>query len=134
MAIQIHYWTSDVERLLAHYVDVLSFELVYRQPDDRPADFCILKLGDAQIMIAETPGTEIAADRNDGRLLGKVVPRIGHPGPISVYIGVDDVDAYHRLITPAGADVIEPIWDAPWGLRQFSVLDPDGHLTTFHAA
>jgi len=20
----------------------------------------------------------------------------------------------------------EPIWDAPWGLRQFSVLDPDG--------
>ena len=133
MAIQIHYWSNDVERLLAHYVDVLSFELVHRQPDDAPADFCILKLGDAQIMIAGTPGTEMIEGRNDGRLLGKVVPRIGRPGPISVYISVDDVDAYHRGLTAAGADVIEPIWDAPWGLRQFSVLDPDGNLTTFHA-
>ena len=134
MAIQIHYWSNDVERLLTHYVEVLSFELVHRQPGDPPANFGILKLGDAQIMIAEMPGTEMTADRSDGRLLEKVGPRIGHPGPISVYVGVEDVDAYHRLITPAGAHVIEPIWDAPWGLRQFSVLDPDGNLTTFHAA
>jgi len=134
VAIQIHYWSSDVERLLAHYVDVLSFELVYRQPDDRPANFCILKLGDAQIMIAETPDTEIAADRNDARLLGNVVPRIGNPGPISVYIGVEDVDAHHNRVAAAGAEIIEPIWDAPWGLRQFSVLDPDGNVTTFHTA
>ena len=133
MAIQIHYWSNDVERLLAHYVDVLSFELVYRQPDDGPANFCILKLHDAQIMIAETPQAEIAASRNDGCLLKEVVPRIGRPGPISVYIGVKDVDAYNSQIAAARADIIEPIWDAPWGLRQFSVLDPDGNLTTFHA-
>jgi lactoylglutathione lyase len=132
--VQIHYWSSDVERLLAYYVDVLSFELIHRQPADAPADFCILKLGDAQIMIAETPSAEMAKGRNDLRLLENVAPRIGHPGPISVYISVDDVDAYHRRITPAGANIIEPIWEAPWGLRQFSVLDPDGNLTTFHAA
>lgn len=134
MAIQIHYWSEDVERLLAHYVGVLSFELVYRQPNAPPADFCILKLGDARIMIARTPGAEMAEDRNDRRLLETVVPRIGHPGPISVYVGVEDVDAHHGRIATAGADIIEPIWNAPWGLRQFSVLDPDGNLTTFHAA
>ena len=134
MAVQIHYWTEDVERLLKHYVDVLSFELVYRQPVASPADFCILKLGDARIMIAETPDVGVIDDRNDGRLLEAVVPRIGHPGPISVYVEVEDIDDYHGRVVAAGAEVVEPIWDAPWGLRQFSVLDPDGNLTTFHAA
>jgi lactoylglutathione lyase len=133
VAIRIHYWSDDVERLLSHYVDILSFELVYRQPDDPPADFCILKLGDAQIMIARTPDAERTADRNDGRLLGKVIPRIGHPGPISVYVEVEDVDAYYRRVAAAGADIIEPVWDTPWELRQCSVLDPDGNLTTFYA-
>ena len=134
MAIQGHYWSEDVERLLEHYVGVLSFELVYRQPPDPPADFCILKLGDAKIMIAQPPDLEALGDRNDGRLLEAVVPRIGRPGPISVYVEVEDVDAYHGRVAAAGAEVIEPIWDAPWGLRQFSVLDPEGNLTTFHAA
>ncbi len=134
MAIQIHYWSEDVERMLKHYVGVLSFELVYRQPPDPPADFCILELGDAKIMIAQPPDLEATGDRNDGRLLEAVVPRIGGPGPISVYVEVEDVDDYHDRVTAAGAEVIEPIWDAPWGLRQFSVVDPDGNLTTFHAA
>ena len=134
MAIQVHYWSGDVERLLEHYVGVLSFELVYRQPPDPPADFCILKLGDAKIMIAQTPDLEAVGSRNDGRLLEAVVPRIGRPGSISVYVEVEDVDAYHGRVAAAGAEVIEPIWDAPWGLRQFSVLDPEGNLMTFHAA
>jgi len=133
LAIQIHYWSKDVERLLEHYVGVLSFELVHRQPPDPPADFCILELGDAKIMIARTPDLEATSNRNDGRLLETVAPRIGRPGPISVYVEVEDVDGYHGRVTAAGAEVIEPIWDAPWGLRQFSVLDPDGNLTTFHA-
>ena len=133
MAIQIHYWSDDVERLLDHYVDVLSFEPVYRQPDDGPANFCILKLGDAQIMIAAMPNAEIAGDRNDGRLLKAMIPRAGRPGPISVYIGIEDVGAHHERLGAAGANIIEPIWDTPWGLRQFSVLDPDGNLTTFHS-
>ena len=132
--IQIHYWSDDVERLLGHYVDVLSFELIYRQPEQRPADFCILGLGDARIMIARTPDVKMLRGRNDGRLLAEVAPRIGRPGPISVYIKVADVDAHHERAAAAGADIIEPIWDAPWGLRQFSVVDPDGNVTTFHAA
>ena len=134
MAIQIHYWSPDVERLLAYYVEVLSFELTYRQPEEPPADFCILKLGNAQIMIGETPQAMITADRNDRRLLEAVAPRVGRPGPISVYIGVEDIDAHHDQVAARGAEIVEPIWDAPWGLRQFSVLDPDGNLTTFHTS
>jgi uncharacterized glyoxalase superfamily protein PhnB len=64
------------------------------------------------------------------RLLGKVIPKIGHPGPISVYVDIEDVVAYHGRVAAAGTKTIEPVWDAPWGLRQFSVLDPGGNLTT----
>ena len=132
MPIQIHYWSDDVERLITHYVKILGFDLAYRQPDAPPADFCILKLGGATIMIAETPTAGTAADRNDRCLLEKITPRAGQPGPISVYIGVNDVDAYHKRVSAEGASILEPIWNAPWGLRQFSLADPAGNLMTFH--
>jgi len=132
MPIQIHYWSDDVERLAKHYVDVLGFDLAYRQPDEPPANFCILRLGDATIMIAETPVPEMATVRNDGRLLESIASRVGQPGAISVYIAVEDVDAYCDEVAADGAIIIEPIWDAPWGLRQFSLADPDGNLMTFH--
>ena len=47
---------------------------------------------------------------------------------------LDDVDACHSQVAAAGPTSIEPIWDAPWGLRQLSVLNPVGNPTTFHAA
>lgn len=56
---------------------------------------------------------------------------MGQPGPISVYIGVNGVDSYYSRVASA-ATIIEPIWDAPWGLRQFLLADPDGNLMTFH--
>ena len=133
MVIQIHYWSPDVEQQLAYYVDVLSFELVHRQPEDAPADFCILKLQGAQIMIGANPQGLIDADRADHRLIEEVVPRVGKPGPISVYIDVDDIDTFHEQVTTRGARIVEPIWDAPWGNRQFSVIDPDSNITTFFA-
>jgi len=132
MPIQIHYWSDDVERLISYYTKILGFDLAYRQPEVPPANFCILKLNDATMMIAERPAPETAASRNDRYLLETITPRIGHPGPISVYIGVKDVDVYHNKIAAAGAEFLEPIWDAPWGLRQFSLADPDGNLMTFH--
>ena len=131
MAIQIHYWSPDVERLLRHYVDVLGFELVHRQPADPPAEFCILRHGEAQVMIGSDPAALAALGRNDRGMLDAVAARVGHPGPISVYVGVHGIDAYHERTLVKGAEVVEPIWDAPWGTRQFSVRDPDGNLTTF---
>lgn len=132
MTIQIHHWSSDVERLLRHYIDVLGFELVHRQPTDPPAEFCILALGGARIMIGSNPAQLASLGRNDKRLLETVASRVGRAGPTSVYIEVDDIDAHHQTVAGRGADVVEPIWDAPWGLRQFSVRDPDGNLITFH--
>jgi len=131
MAIQIHYWSPNVEQQLRHYVDVLAFELAHRQPADPPADFCILKFDDAQIMIGSNPATLASLGRNDRGILEEVTPRVGRPGPISVYIGVNEIDAYQARVAAGGAEIVEPLWDSPWGTRQFSVRDPDGNLTTF---
>lgn len=30
-------------------------------------------------------------------------------------------------------DLVEPLWKTPWEQRQFTVVDPDGHLMTFFA-
>lgn len=134
MTVQIHYWSPDVERLLGHYVEVLGFDLIHRQPEVSPADFCILKLGEAQIMIGSDPAALATLARQDQGVLEAVASRVGSPGPISVYVAVDDIDAYHEELVARGADIVERIWDAPWGNRQFSVRDPDGNLTTFFAA
>jgi uncharacterized glyoxalase superfamily protein PhnB len=43
-------------------------------------------------------------------------------------IEVDDVDACHAAAIGAGAEIVHPLTDEPWGVRRFFVRDPDGHV------
>ena len=43
------------------------------------------------------------------------------------YLDVDDVDARHARVVAAGAEVVKPLRDEPWGLREFGVRTADGH-------
>lgn len=43
-------------------------------------------------------------------------------------IEVDDVDAAYRSAQAAGADIVYPLTDEPWGVRRFFMRDPDGHV------
>ena len=133
MATQIHYWCPDVDKALAYCVGALSLELLYRKPEEGPTDFCMLKLGDAQIMIGANPEAMISADRAYGRLMEKIVPRVSMLGPISVCIGKSDLGAFYDQISARAAQIVEPIWSTPWGTRQFSVLDPANNIATFFA-
>ncbi len=45
-----------------------------------------------------------------------------------VSIEVDDVDAAYRAAMAAGAPIVHPLTDEPWGVRRFFVRDPDGHV------
>jgi uncharacterized glyoxalase superfamily protein PhnB len=42
------------------------------------------------------------------------------------YLIVDDADAWHARLASAGLDVT-PIADMPWGMREFTLLDPFGN-------
>jgi uncharacterized glyoxalase superfamily protein PhnB len=45
----------------------------------------------------------------------------------SAYIVVADADLVHARAVAAGAIVIRPLQDTPYGSREFAVRDPEGH-------
>ena len=49
----------------------------------------------------------------------------------AAYIVLDDVDAFYREITGRGVKVLEPPEEAPWGVREMLVVDPDGNRLRF---
>ncbi len=67
---------------------------------------------------AERPGLQVSLLSNDAT--ASEVP--------DVSIEVDDVDAAHAAALDAGAEIVHPLTDEPWGVRQFFVRDPDGHV------
>lgn len=48
-----------------------------------------------------------------------------------VMVSVSDVDAHYERVKAAGADIVKPPEDKPWGLRSFRALDLEGHVWEF---
>ena len=44
---------------------------------------------------------------------------------------VDDVDAHHTRSAAAGATIVYPPTNQPYGQREYGATDPEGHLWTF---
>lgn len=51
----------------------------------------------------------------------------------SLAIEVDDVDVHHDRVAAAGADVVHAPVDQPYGVREYSVCDLEGHLWSFQS-
>ncbi|MDV6300949.1 MerR family transcriptional regulator [Rhodococcus cerastii] len=51
----------------------------------------------------------------------------------SLAILVDDVDAHHARVAATGASIDYPPTDMPYGVREYSVRDPEGHLWSFQS-
>lgn len=43
------------------------------------------------------------------------------------YLVVDDIDGYHKTVVANGAQLIKPLRNEPWGMREFGVRTIDGH-------
>jgi uncharacterized glyoxalase superfamily protein PhnB len=48
-------------------------------------------------------------------------------------ITVDDTDAHHARSVAAGAAIVSPPVDQPYGVREDGARDPEGQLWYFHA-
>jgi MerR family transcriptional regulator, thiopeptide resistance regulator len=46
---------------------------------------------------------------------------------------VDDVNAHHARVAATGANVVYPPTDMPYGVREYGVRDPEGHLWSFQS-
>ena len=99
---------SDLPAALAHYVSVFGFE-----EDFRFGDYAGLKMGAIALHLT---GSNLA------------------PKPIGsgvVYIFCDEVDDYCATLKARGALIQSPPQDQPYGMREFTVADPDGNHLVF---
>lgn len=94
----------DLDRSLALYT-ALGFVL-----DRRDRGFAVLRWGDRRLFLAEVPDLR---------------PLDG-PARANVRIITADVDTVWALTQSLGLPVEQPIGDRYYGLRDFTVLDPDG--------
>jgi catechol 2,3-dioxygenase-like lactoylglutathione lyase family enzyme len=86
-------------------------------------DFVELAWEDHRLFLAELSAFR---DARDARLATRL------PFPVAnVRVMVPDVDEYWKLANEIGAQVIIPLADRYYGLRDFTIADPDGFGVRF---
>lgn len=118
----------DMAAAQAFYRDTLGFEVVDASPEVETAEGRF-----SHWMWLRRDGTEImlntAYDSNERPAERDAARWRGHHD-ICVYIGCDDVDALWTELRAKGLDCAGPT-DAPYGMRQFNLTDPDGYGLCF---
>lgn len=79
-----------------------------------------LKLHGGMVMLGSTKDDEHGNRFQSPDALAGVETR-------SVYIVVEDADAVYKRALDAGATVVRPLAEMPYGSREFTVKDPEGH-------
>ena len=62
---------------------------------------------------------------------GIVMVGRGDPAATGIYAAVEDVDAHHARAVAAGAEIVRPPEDTPYGSREYTARDPAGHAWSF---
>ena len=108
---------ADLERTMRFYVERLGFERRWVWPDPpepgRPQTDGGVACGDVQVFFVTDPA--LAARSADRELM----------------IFTADVDAQYAEHVARGAPVSGAPVDEPWGLREYTVVDPQGNRLRF---
>jgi len=103
---------KDLKVEAAYYIDKLGFDR-----DFTAQGWEFLSFGDFKVMLGEC-SDEMTAEAT---------------GNHSWYAHalVENVDEVYQEFIDRGAKILSPIEDKPWGIREFSVVTPDGHRIAF---
>ena len=99
---------ADVERAQQHYRDALGFEIGWLYPG-------------AEIGAVSRAGVAIFFRKREPPF-----------EPAVHWVFAEDIDASYAELRSLEANIVDPLETKPWGLRQFTVRDPDGNLFHFH--
>jgi uncharacterized glyoxalase superfamily protein PhnB len=105
--------SSDLDRSIAYYTDKLGFVCEYSSEG-----FAIVERDDVSIFLALTTA-EIVPHWQNVEMMW------------NVYVRVEDVDAIYAEVQERGCGIDYSLYDAPHGMREFGVQDPDGHDIAF---
>lgn len=84
--------------------------------------------GDARLML------ETATDAYGDEYNAAIRERRGSPSSISLYIEAAELAGFHARLRAAGARIIDPLADRPWGQAEFTVEDQEGNWLSFWEA
>jgi uncharacterized glyoxalase superfamily protein PhnB len=112
---------GDIAASTAFYRDVLGFSIKQTVPESAPFVFVWLErdgvpvfLNDPKAVSHDFPD---AANRRPG-------------GTATLYFLISGVDAFHDRIA-GSTRIVMPLKTQFYGMREFGVEDPDGHILTF---
>lgn len=115
---------KDVAAAVAWLTDAFDFtETLRHRTRDGIVTHVELTCGGESIMLG-------LVDRGDGQALG-YRPASGQVHSSFVFIIVPDLETHFDRAVRAGATVIAPPEDKPYGQRQYTVEDPEGHRWSF---
>ena len=113
---------SNLEASLDFYEKALGFKVVSSKEDLKEWHWGIIRSGDTELMLCETHtdlglAKDIDLERDDS-------------WPVIFYFYPDDIEELHRHITGNGYQTT-PLEVKFYGMKEFSMQDPDGHVLTF---
>jgi catechol 2,3-dioxygenase-like lactoylglutathione lyase family enzyme len=111
----------DLAASTAFYCDVLGFSVKQTVPDAAPFVFVWLERDGVPVFL------------NDPRAIEHDFPGAGSRpagGTATLFFVVTNVDAFHELVA-AQTRIVMPLKTQFYGMREFAVEDPDGHILTF---
>jgi glyoxylase I family protein len=113
----------DMPTSVAFYRDVLGFTIVNQSSPGDDFDWGWLKLDDADVMLNTAYEKEDRPSKPDPK-------RVAIHGDTALYLGCRDVDGVYHDLRSRGIEC-EPPKNAPYGMRQLYLKDPDGYVICF---
>jgi uncharacterized glyoxalase superfamily protein PhnB len=114
--------TNDLPRALAFYRDVLGFSVVTTVPDAAPHVFVWLQRDDVNLFL------------NDAETVRKENPTatslVAGASGVAMFVHTEQVADYWEQVH-GRATVVMALKDQWYGMREFSIADPDGYVLTF---
>lgn len=96
----------------AYFVDKLGFDHDFAAPG-----WAFLSFGIFKVMLGECTDALWARETGDHSWFAHAL--------------IENVDEVYEELIGRGAEILSPISDKPWGIRDFSVVTPDGHRIVF---
>ena len=110
----------DMKATLEFYTSALGFKVGMTFPTLDDPEYADISKDGMVLMFTPTKNLGIAS----GEKLGTGV---------NLYLQIDgDIDAYYDGLKRRGVKIAVNIKDEPYGIRDFTVQDPDGYLLTFN--
>ncbi len=109
---------SDFEQSIQWFENILGFRVVARDANE----YAELSRGETSIQLAAEDAPYWETERS------RLLPPGQRGSGVEIVLLVENVHVVYQQAQQARADIVRPLADYPWHMRQFWVRHPDGYL------